>query len=175
MIRIVYGNIERFPTYVPEEVRQGQKGTLAFATCTLFDYIPGIPRTRGLALHCFSRSCFLLEMAEKLSSTSESDFESVNYEYEALTSASIGINPSVDVITVCQKVLYTIPSFPVITVELRLVKVSLVDGTTNHFHVFMREDEELDDCVPANIEMIETCTVDVSPSSSSLSLSLSGL
>ena len=113
---------------------------------------------------------FSLEMAEKLSSTSESDFESVNYEYEALTSASIGSNPSVDVITVCQKVLYTIPSFPVITVELRLVKVSLMDGTTNHFHVFMREDEELDDCVPANIEMIETCTVDVSPSSSSLSL-----
>ena len=113
-------------------------------------------------------------MAEQLSSSSQSDFESVNYECEASSQASTNIYTSVDVITVCQKVLYTIPSFPVITVELRLVKANLIDGSTNHFHVFMREDEELEDRIPANIEMIETCTIDVSPSSSSsLSLSLS--
>ena len=150
-------------------MRQGQKVTLELAISALFDYIPGIPLTRGLStvptLYA-SRRVFCLEMAEQLSSSSQSDFESVNYECEASSQANANIDTSVDVITVCQKVLYTIPSFPVITVELRLVKASLIDGTTNHFHVFMREDEELDDRIPANIEVIETCTIDVSFSSS---------
>ena len=72
-------------------------------------------------------------------------FRSVNYECEASFQASANINTSVDVIPVYQKVFYTIPSFPMIMVELRLVKVNLIDGTTNHFRVFLHEDEELDD------------------------------
>jgi hypothetical protein len=79
-------------------------------------------------------------MAEKLSKSWESDFESVNYELEYEASSQRSASTSIDLITVCQKV-YTIPSFPVITVGLRLVKASLVDGTTNHFHIFMREDK----------------------------------
>ena len=62
----------------------------------------------------------LIEMVEQLSSSSQSDLESVNYKCKASFQASANINTSVDVITMCQKVLYTIPSFPVITVELRL-------------------------------------------------------
>ena len=109
--------------------------------------------------------CFLFGNGRATVQQQPKRFESVNYECEASSQASTNINTSVDVITVCQKVLYTIPSFPVITVELRLVKANLIDESTNHFRVFMREDEELEDRIPANIEMIETCTIDVSPSS----------
>ena len=89
-------------------------------------------------------------------SDSQSDVANVDYETEE--------NPTLDVLTTYPPVLYTIPGFSVITVELRPVKVilSLPDRSTAHAHVFMREDEDILNRVPGTLEILETCTVDVS-------------
>lgn len=89
-------------------------------------------------------------------SDSQSDVASVDYQAED--------NPTLDVLTTYSPVLYTIPGFSVITVELRPVKVilSLPDHSTAHVHVFMREDEDILSHVPGTVEVLETCTVDVS-------------
>ena len=65
------------------------------------DYIPGISRTCGLAdpFLCFTFlgilvESFPAEMAEQLSSSSQSDFKSVMYECEASFQASANTNKS---------------------------------------------------------------------------------
>ena len=99
-------------------------------------------------------------MAARDTSTSPSscdspDFSQADQENKQLISVvSIGCNYQ-----------YTIPSFPVITVELRLATIQTVDdGVLKLADVFLREKDLLNTHtpVPLMVEVLKACFVDVS-------------
>lgn len=102
-------------------------------------------------------------MAEKGSETCSTSCSSP----EMFTDSSDRVYPSVDILHLREIVSYTIPSFTVITVQLRHVVMALCDDedTVKHYDAFVNVSPNAD-CVipepPATITVTESCNVNVS-------------
>ena len=85
---------------------------------------------------------------------------------EAVRSQSCDSNiSSVDVLWAGDFYTYNIPSFSVLTVELRHVEITLTnDIGYSKVDGFMREDSDILNKVPHSLEIIKACKIDVSQS-----------
>ena len=99
------------------------------------------------------------------SGETECEEKMATYKTETDNSSSRPSNAMIDVIKTVGVVIYRIPSFSVLSFELKQVVCSVWDDAhdrVQHFDIFMRSSPDIDSQVPCTVEILESCTIPVS-------------
>uniref|UniRef100_A0A1X7STU9 Uncharacterized protein n=1 Tax=Amphimedon queenslandica TaxID=400682 RepID=A0A1X7STU9_AMPQE len=81
----------------------------------------------------------------------------------SISSSSSNSDEIVDIIRIGQSFSYTIPSFSVITVELRQAVICVGEKkVVKHIDIFLRETQDITVRVPSSIKVLESCYVKIS-------------
>ena len=118
--------------------------------------VAAVERQRGSTSH---------RSEEKMATCVGYETETDNSSSEIADRPTSASNATMDVIKTVGVVMYKIPSFSVLSFELKQVVCSVWDDAhdrVQHFDIFMRSSPDIDSQVPCTVEILESCTIPVS-------------